>query len=57
LVVATTSLYGVDPETLYKTFIGTNRFVIDDSLPLIVGKYQYSVNSDVRWQQGVQTST
>lgn len=57
LVVATTSLYGVNPETLYKTFIGTNRFVIDDSLPLIVGKYQYSVNSDVRWQQGVQTST
>jgi len=57
LVIATTSLYGVDPETLYKTFIGTNRFIVDDSLPLLVGNYQYSINSDVRWQQGVQTST
>lgn len=56
LVTATTGLYGVDPETLYKTFIGTNRFIVDDSVPIVVGNYQYSLNSDVRWQQGVQTS-
>ena len=56
LVLSTTSYYGVKPSDIYKSYTGTNKFIIDDTTPLRFKNYQYSVLTDVSWQSVVQNA-
>jgi len=56
LVTATRSTYGANPEEIYSAYIGTNKFIVDDILPFSIGNYEYSVNSDIRWQGVIPTT-
>ena len=57
LVLTSSSLFGVSPVEIYKSFTGTNRIVIDDYSPtatnqpdkVVFKDYQYSVYSDISW--------
>jgi hypothetical protein len=53
LVIASTSYYGVSPEDIYKTYIGTNKIIIDDQQSFGVGSYEYRILTDVIWQSSV----
>lgn len=50
LVVATTAFYGVDPSDIYKTYVGTNKIIVDDERRILFGNYAYTSFSDVEWQ-------
>lgn len=51
LVLASTSYYGVDPSTIYKSYTGTNKIVIDTDKVFTVNGYEYNVYKGVTSQQ------
>jgi hypothetical protein len=51
LVLSSTSYYGVDPSTIYKSYTGTNKIIIDSEKVLTLNKYEYNVYQDITWQQ------
>jgi hypothetical protein len=50
LIVSSGNIYGVSPETIYKSYTGTNKFIFDDERPLQLRDYNYKVYKDVVWQ-------
>jgi hypothetical protein len=50
LVLSSRSYYGVDPSDIYKTYMGTNKIIIDDSRPLTLNSYEYNILKDISWQ-------
>ncbi len=55
LIIASTSYYSVDPSDIYKSYVGTNKIIVDDTRELTLGSYEYSVYSDIAWQSHVQS--
>lgn len=55
LVVSTSSFYGISPSDIYKTYTGTNKFIIDDDRPIVFGEYAYSALTGAQWQTQVVT--
>lgn len=53
LVLSSTSYYGVDPSTVYKSYTGTNKIIIDSDSVFLFGNYEYNIYKDVLWQQSV----
>ena len=54
LVANETKLFGFDPSDVYKTYTGTNKFIIDDNINSGVFRgYTYSVYKDVAWNSAV----
>lgn len=51
LVRSSTSYYGVDPSTIYKSYTGTNKILVDTDKVLTLGGYEYNVYQDILWQQ------
>jgi len=51
LIRSSTSYYGVDPSTIYKSYTGTNKIIVDSQKVLTLGNYEYTVYKDVRWDQ------
>ena len=49
LVVSPSDYYGVDPEAIYKSFVGTNKIIASDFRELRLSSYQYSVYKDLEW--------
>jgi hypothetical protein len=43
LVIASLDYYGVDPSTIYKTYTGTNKIIVDDSRQIKINTYEYGV--------------
>lgn len=41
LVFSSSDYYGIDPSTIYKAYMGTNKIIADDDRKLVVGKYEY----------------
>lgn len=50
LVRGKTSYYGVDPSTIYKSYTGTNKIVIDTDNEIRLQGYDYSIYSDIKWK-------
>lgn len=54
LILATTNYYGIDPSTIYKSYTGTNKIIIDSQSKLQIGNkrsannYEYRVYSDIK---------
>lgn len=51
LVISTKSYYGVDPETIYKSYTGTNKILVDSDDIFRLGEYEYNFYKDAGWQQ------
>ena len=49
LSVSVSEIYGVSPETIYDSYIGTNKIIIDDQEGLIVDADAIRVYSGVQW--------
>lgn len=56
MILSSINLYGVNPSDIYKTFIGTNKIIVDDSSILRFKDYQYSAFTDVLWQAQVSSA-
>ena len=53
LVIGTSSLYGVSPDAVYKTYLGTNKIIIDDSEGMIFDADKLKIYADTSWQTSV----
>ena len=55
LVVSTSSIYGVNPSEIYKTYIGTNKIIIDDGEGMIFDSDMLKIYDTVEWSSSVIT--
>lgn len=51
LVQSSTSYYGVDPEDVYKSYVGTNKITTGTDKILGIGQCEYNIYQNVLWQQ------
>jgi hypothetical protein len=56
LVLATTSYYGVNPSDIYNSYVGTNKFIVDDTRPFRLNSYQYFFDMEVYWQSSTENA-
>jgi hypothetical protein len=54
LVVDSSDLYGVDPQDVYKTYLGTNKIIIDDSEGVIFDAEKLKIYTNTTWQTTVK---
>jgi hypothetical protein len=43
LVIASLDYYGIDPSTIYKTYTGTNKIIVDDTRRIKINTYEYGL--------------
>ena len=55
LVLSSSELYGVDPSNIYKTYIGTNKIIIDDEQGILVSSNKLKIYKDTDWSIKVGT--
>lgn len=55
LVLSTKSFYGVDPDTIYKSYTGTNKIIIDTDKKVTLKGYEYNFYQAIGWQQSTAT--
>jgi hypothetical protein len=53
LIAIQSSIFGVDPSDIYKTYIGTNKIIIDDDIPLRFDNYEYNTYQGITWQSRI----
>ena len=51
LILSSTSYYGVDPTTIYKSYTGTNKIIVDTDKVFTVNGYEYSVYKGITSKQ------
>jgi len=56
LVLGSSAIYGASPSDIYKSYVGTNKILVDDDRPFRLKSYQYSVYSDVGWQSKISSA-
>jgi hypothetical protein len=49
LVISASDLYGVSPSDIYKTYIGTNKIIIDDLEGMVFDAEKLKVYNDTTW--------
>jgi hypothetical protein len=54
-VISSSQFYGINPEDIYKTYIGTNKIIIDDGEGLIYQPEKLKVYTGVEWSTTVST--
>ena len=54
LAIGTSNLYGVSPDSVYKTYLGTNKIIIDDSEGMIFDADKIKIYTDTTWQTSVK---
>jgi hypothetical protein len=55
LVLGTSDLYGTNPSDIYKTYIGTNKIIIDDDNGLSLTPEAIKIYQDSTWQSFIVT--
>jgi hypothetical protein len=55
LVISTSSTYGVNPSEIYKTYIGTNKIIVDDGEGMILDSDKLKIYDTVEWSTSVVT--
>jgi hypothetical protein len=55
LVVGSSQFYGINPSDIYKTYIGTNKIIIDDGEGLIYQAEKMKVYTEIDWSTTVST--
>jgi hypothetical protein len=56
LIRSSTSPGGVNPSTIYKSYTGTNKIIIDSEKILTLKDYKYSLYNRVTWTQTTNTA-
>ena len=51
LILSSTSYYGVDPSTIYKSYAGTNKIIIDTDKVFTINGYEYAVYKGITSKQ------
>ena len=57
LIIGQSEIYGVNPSDVYKTYLGTNKVIFDDSDGVIVDAEQILVYTDIDWQSSIKIPT
>ena len=55
LVLSTSELYGVNPSDVYKTYIGTNKIIVDDNKGMVFMPDKIKVYQDSLWSSTIAT--
>ena len=55
LVVSTSEIYGVNPSDVYKTYIGTNKIIVDDNEGMLFMPDKIKVYQDSLWSSTIAT--
>jgi hypothetical protein len=55
LVVGSSQFYGISPSDIYKTYIGTNKIIIDDGEGLVYQPEKLKVYTETEWSTTVST--
>jgi len=55
LVIGTSDLYGTNPSDIYKTYIGTNKIIIDDDNGVVITPDKLKIYQEPSWQSFVVT--
>lgn len=50
LVISSTDYYGISPQTIYQSYVGTRKTIVDDYKTFSIGKCSYSIISDINWR-------
>jgi hypothetical protein len=54
LVIAITDVYGVNPQDVYKAYLGTNKIIVDDNEGMTFNPEKLKVYNDTTWQSTVK---
>jgi hypothetical protein len=49
LIISASDLYGVNPSDVYKTYIGTNKIIIDDNEGMVLDAEKIKIYNDTAW--------
>lgn len=55
LVMASTNYYGIDPATIYKSYTGTNKIIIDSQSSLVIDNERSSSQHEYRIYSGINS--
>ena len=55
LYISSSARYGINPSDVYKAYIGTNKFIIDDNEGLTINPDNLNVYSEISWSANVAT--
>jgi hypothetical protein len=55
LVIGSSQFYGINPTDIYKTYIGTNKIIVDDGEGLIYQPEKLKVYTEIEWSTTVST--
>lgn len=55
LIVSSISYFGVNPGDIYKSYIGTNKIIVDGVEPLKISNAEVRLFTDVAWNVSVET--
>jgi hypothetical protein len=53
LVISTSSTYGVNPSEIYKTYIGTNKIIVDDEQGMTLDSDKLKIYDAMEWSSSV----
>jgi hypothetical protein len=54
LIVDATEFYGINPSDIYKSYIGTNKIIVDDQEGLVYQPEKIKIYTGIEWQTSVQ---
>jgi hypothetical protein len=55
LVIGSSQFYGINPTDIYKTYIGTNKIIVDDGEGLVYQPEKLKVYTEIEWSTTVST--
>jgi hypothetical protein len=55
LVIGSSEFYGINPSDIYKTYVGTNKIIVDDGEGLVYQPEKLNVYAEVEWSTNVST--
>ena len=55
LVIGLSEFYRSNPSDIYKTYIGTNKIIVDDGEGLVYQPEKLNVYTDTEWSTNVST--
>jgi hypothetical protein len=56
LVISSSYSYGVNPSEVYKTYIGTNKIIVDDGQGMILDSDKLNIYDTIEWSSSVVTA-
>jgi hypothetical protein len=55
LVIGSSEFYGINPSDIYKTYIGTNKIIVDDGEGLVYQPEKLNIYAGTEWSTNVST--